>query len=117
MDVLSVLVEIRDLLELSLPDKRPLSKKKKKTARKPQTNGKVEIETKPLPPVWNLSPYPIETFQVGTAKIYPFLQKGKVLCRISHVNGRMKKLGLPNHFRHRVVVKRAHLFLRVWRDK
>ena len=106
---LSVLLEIRDLLEALLPEK-------KKKPRRPQANGKVE--TRPPPgPVWNLSPYPIEQFEVGTDKTYPYAEKVKILARVSHVNQRMKHLGLPNHFRHSTVMRRARLHIRIWRDK
>ena len=109
MDVLSVLVEIRNLLELSLPDKRPLSKKKKRV--KPQTK-------KPPGPVWKISQYPFEKWKVGTTKRYPIAEKAKVVLRIKLVNRRMKtRLHLPNHYCFREVLEQGRIWIRVWRDK
>jgi hypothetical protein len=118
MEVLTVLVEIRDLLALQLALQTP--KKKKKTARKPQTNGKVsKITTKKPPgPVWKISQYPFETWKVGTTKRYPIAEKAKVVLRTKLVNRRMKtRLHLPNHYSFRQVLEQGRIWIRVWRDK
>ena len=108
MDVLSVLVEIRDLLELSLPDKRPLSKKKKK---------RVKAKRKMLPR-WRPSEFPFEKMQVGTIKRYQISEKDKIRRRIRHVNRRMKlEFHLPNHYRYITVIRNGRLYVQVQRDQ
>ena len=110
--VLSVLMEIRDLLALQLPEKKKTSRKE---PRRPKTDGKA----KPKPrPKWSPSKYPFETWKVNETKRYPIAEKKHVTNRIVHVNGLMKRRDhLPNHLRSKTVMENGKLWIRVWRDE
>ena len=100
MEVLPVLLEIRDLL-----DKIERLEKAKRRGTKPK-------------PKWRPSKYPIERWYLGTSKRYSIEKEADLIRRCQTVNKQMaNRFKLPNHFRHRRVLQRGRLFIEVWRDK
>ncbi len=104
MDVLSVLVEIRDLLAVQ----------SRKNPQKTRVKAKLKKKRSP----WGPSPYPIQRWFLGTTKLYSWDKRDVLIRRIRHVNKKMKsQLHLPNHFRYRTVIRRGRIYVEVRRDR